>query len=395
MHASRLIFVSTALIVGCQGLEPITIKKGNTDTGLDSGTPNIVQIGDLRIEPGSVAFGIVALESTATESIVVSNTGSDELIVRQTDLEGDDTFSVSSTTSFPIQLAGNDEIVVDVSFTPLAAEAYTAGIQLDVNTLDEPFVIELTGAGEGADIDTGDTDNPGAGELEVAPTSVDFGEVPTNQAGSVEVVLTNTHSDNVLIQQIIGNPSEFGYQPGGDITLPQVLGPGESRVLELTFDPANETPYSGEVSLTLDVSGTASSLVIPVQGVGVEPPCEICAPIVSVSPNPISITAPLGCTQSETVSITNVGDMDLEITDISVTNDSLIACGTFSLGSGSTRATLSPGDSTTIEVVFDATAPLCTERPNLARDANIFHIANNSGNPDYTVEMSAFATCPG
>lgn len=395
MHASRLLFVSTALIVGCQGLEPITIKKGNTDTGLDSGTPNIVQIGDLRIEPGSVAFGIVALESTATESIVVSNTGSDELIVRQTDLEGDDTFSVSSTTSFPIQLAGNDEIVVDVSFTPLAAEAYTAGIQLDVNTLDEPFVIELTGAGEGADIDTGDTDNPGAGELEVAPTSVDFGEVPTNQAGSVEVVLTNTHSDNVLIQQIVGNPSEFGYQPGGDITLPQVIGPGESRVLELTFDPANETPYSGEVSLTLDVSGTASSLVIPVQGVGVEPPCEICAPIVSVSPNPISITAPLGCTQSETVSITNVGDMDLEITDISVTNDSLIACGTFSLGSGSTRATLSPGDSTTIEVVFDATAPLCTERPNLARDANIFHIANNSGNPDYTVEMSAFATCPG
>ena len=395
MHASRLLFVSTALIVGCQGLEPITIKKGNTDTGLDSGTPNIVQIGDLRIEPGSVAFGIVALESTATESIVVSNTGSDELIVRQTDLEGDDTFSVSSTTSFPIQLAGNDEIVVDVSFTPLAAEAYTAGIQLDVNTLDEPFVIELTGAGEGADIDTGDTDNPGAGELEVAPTSVDFGEVPTNQAGSVEVVLTNTHSDNVLIQQIVGNPSEFGYQPGGDITLPQVIGPGESRVLELTFDPANETPYAGEVSLTLDVSGTASSLVIPVQGVGVEPPCEICAPIVSVSPNPISITAPLGCTQSETVSITNVGDMDLEITDISVTNDSLIACGTFSLGSGSTRATLSPGDSTTIEVVFDATAPLCTERPNLARDANIFHIANNSGNPDYTVEMSAFATCPG
>ena len=209
------------------------------------------------------------------------------------------------------------------------------------------------------------------------------------------MVITNTHSDNVLIQQIVGNPSEFGYQPGGDITLPQVIGPGESRVLELTFDPANETPYSGEVALTLDVSGTASSLVIPVQGVGVEPPCEICAPIVSVSPNPISITAPLGCTQTETVSITNVGDMDLEITDISVTNDSLIACGTFSLGSGATSATLSPGSSTTIDVVFDATAPLCTERPNLARDANIFHVANNSGNPDYTVEMSAFATCPG
>jgi hypothetical protein len=38
---------------------------------------------------------------------------------------------------------------------------------------------------------------------------------------------------------------------------------------------------------------------------------------------------------------------------------------------------------------------LCTERPNLSRDFNILHIANNSGQPDYTVEMSAFATCPG
>jgi hypothetical protein len=95
------------------------------------------------------------------------------------------------------------------------------------------------------------------------------------------------------------------------------------------------------------------------------------------------------------VSITNIGDQDLEISDITVTNDSLIACGTFSLGSGATSASLTPGASTTIDVTFDATVPLCTERPNLSRDFNILHIANNSGQPDYTVEMSAFATCPG
>ena len=207
---------------GLPGLEPITIKKGNPDTGLDSGTPNVVQLGDLRIEPASVAFGVVALESTATQSIVVSNTGSDELIVRQAGLEGDDTFSVSSTTSFPTQLAGSDEVVVDVSFTPLAAEAYTAGIQLDVNTLDEPFVIELTGAGEGADIDTGDTDT-------------DSGNWRARGFPYIRRLRRRAHQPGrfrrggdyqyTLRQradwQIVGNPSEFGYQPAATSPCPR------------------------------------------------------------------------------------------------------------------------------------------------------------------------------
>ena len=397
MHNPRLTLLVAFVATACQGLEPITLKKGGKDSGMDSGAPNVVQLGDLRIEPATVAFGIVPLNDTASDSIVLSNTGSDELIFRQSTLEGDSQFAVTSATSFPAQLAGGEEIIFELSFTPDAAESYSAGLSVDVTVLDEPYVIEVTGAGEGADIDTGDTDtdDPPVGELAAEPSSVDFGEVPTNRAGSVEVMITNTHTDNILIQQVVGNPSEFGYQPGGDITLPQVIAPGESRMLELTFDPVSETAYSGDVTLSLDVSGTAGTLVIPVQGTGVEPPCEICAPIVSVSPNPISVTAVLGCNESETVSITNVGDQDLEITDITVTNDSLIACGTFSLGSGATSATLSPGASTTIDVVFDATAPLCTERPNLARDANIFHVENNSGQPDYTVEMSAFALCPG
>jgi hypothetical protein len=397
MHLPRSIFVISLLACGCQGLEPIDLTKGQGQGGTDTGGANVVQLGDLRIEPATISFGVVGLEDVVGETVVLTNTGSDDLIVRQTSIDGDAEFTVSSTTSLPTQLGEDDEIIIEVSFAPTGAENYSAGLLLDVNNLDEPYLVEVTGSGEGAAIDTGDTDtdDPPAGELDVSPTSVDFGEVPTNQAGSVGVTLTNNHSDNILIQQIVGNPSEFSYQPGGDITLPQVISPGESRSLDLTFDPADEVPYSGDVTLTLDVSGTASSLVIPVQGVGVEPPCEICAPIVSVSPNPLSITAPISCNKTETVSITNIGDQDLEISDITVTNDSLIACGTFSLGSGATSASLTPGASTTIDVTFDATVPLCTERPNLSRDFNILHIANNSGQPDYTVEMSAFATCPG
>jgi hypothetical protein len=396
MQKTHLLALLSCTAVACQGLEPLP-KDRDTGASTDTAASDVVQLGDLRIDPGTVRFGVVGLGEEAVKSVVMTNTGSDALIVRQVSLNGDSQFGVSTTSTLPLQLEGGSDVVVDVAFTPDAAESYSAALDLDVNSLDEPYLIEVTGSGEGAVVDTSDTDtdtDPPAGELVANPSSVDFGEVPTNQAGSYDVTLTNNHSDNILIQQITGVPSEFGYQLGGEITLPQVVAPDESRTLTLTFDPAAETAYSGTVDLSLDVSGTSKSMSIAVQGVGVEPPCDICAPIVNVSPNPVSITSPLGCEADETISITNVGDQDLVVTDITVTNGSWL-CGTFTISSGSTSTTLSPGSSSTVTVEFSATAPLCSESSNLSRDINVLHIQNNSGQPDYQVEMQGFATCPG
>jgi len=388
-----LLLLVPLLGLGCQGLEPLPKIGDSGATGGGEGSSDVVELGDLRIAPGSVNFGVVGLGEESVQTVVLTNTGTDAIILRQATLEGDSPFQYSTST-LPLQLDGSGEVAIDVTFAPEAAENYTAGLSLDLNSLDEPYVVEISGAGEGAIVDTGDTDtDPPTGELVASPSSVNFGDVPTNQAGSYDVVITNTHTDNILIQQIVGNPSEFGYQLGGEVTLPQVIAPDESRTLTLTFDPATETPHSGTVELTLDVSGTSSALSIPVQGVGVEPPCSICAPIVSVSPQPLEVRAPLGCEQSASAAITNVGDQDLVISDIYLTNGSW-ACGTFTLTGGSTTATLSPGSSTNIEVTFTANAPLCSESSDFARDVNVLHIQNNSGQPDYQAELSGYATCP-
>lgn len=381
---------------GC-GLEPLP-KLGETGSpgSTDTGASGVVELGALRIEPAPLAFGVVPLDEQAVQSVILTNTGEDPLIVRQANLVEEGAFEIVATTTLPLQLEEGGEVVVEVGFTPTAAETYSGALSLDVNTLDEPYVLDITGAGEGAVIDTGD-DGGGSGTtaptggLEVAPTAVDFGEVATNIVGSFDVQLTNTHDDNILIQQINASSSEFGYRSGAGITLPQVIAPDETRTLTLTFGPNEERGYSGTVDLSLDVSGEADSLSIPVQGVGVEPPCDLCQPVVSVSPNPFQVNVPLGCSGTETATITNVGDVDMIITDVYVTNG-LPACGTLSL-SGTTSATLPPGGSIAVSVDFEATATLCTEIPSLARDQNVLHILQNSAQPDYTVEVNAFATC--
>ena len=395
LHQATLrLTVIAALACGC-GLDPLPKLKDSGASAVDSGQSNVIQLGDLRIEPAELAFGVAALNEQATDTVLLSNTGDDAIIVRQANLDGDEAFEIVSTTTLPAQLEGGGEVLVEVAFTPTAAESYASQLTLDVNSLEEPFVMDVSGAGEGADIDTGDTDtdtDPPVGELVATPTSADFEDVPTNQAGAYEITLKNTHSDNILIQQITGSSGEFSYQGGGEITLPQVLTPEESRVLTLTFSPDEERPYSGTVDLTLDVSGSPGSLSIPVQGVGIEPPCELCQPVVNVSPNPIEVRTIWGCDASQAVTVTNTGDVDLVVTDAYVTNDTFIECGTLSL-SGSTSETVPPGGSFGLTVEFAATARACTEIPSLSRDVNILHITNNSGQPDYKVEVSAFATC--
>ena len=229
MHASRLSIVSFALIMGCQGLEPITIKKGNPDTGLDSGTPNVVQLGDLRIEPASVAFGVVALESTATQSIVVSNTGSDELIVRQAALEGDDTFSVSSTTSFPTQLAGSDEVVVDVSFTPLAAGRFSSELQLVTpNEAANNERIEVRGMALSA-------------EAERWPSMLDLGAAHSGESASGLIAVRNSGA-SAVVEGIGDHGCE--YMTGGCVVVlgqtGRNFGAGMSGGIAYVWDPEGE-----------------------------------------------------------------------------------------------------------------------------------------------------------
>ena len=97
-----LLALTTLLVSGCQGLEPITLKKGGSDTGADTGTSGSVIVGDLEIAPAEVSFGVVGLAETATQTVVLSNLGEDDLIVRQASIDGDSQFNVSAATGLPV-----------------------------------------------------------------------------------------------------------------------------------------------------------------------------------------------------------------------------------------------------------------------------------------------------
>ena len=118
----RLIALST-LVAGC-GLDPLPKLSDSGGSSItDSGESDVVQLGDLRIEPASLAFGVQTLDAEVVESVVLTNTGSDTIIVRMAELSGDAAFTNVSTMTLPSEMSEGGEVVVQVGFTPTAADS--------------------------------------------------------------------------------------------------------------------------------------------------------------------------------------------------------------------------------------------------------------------------------
>jgi len=395
------------LSVGC-GLGPLTLKDSGP-TGAETDGDAVI-IGDLRIEPGELTFGEVALNETSVKAVVLKNTGDEGVVVRRAQLDGDAAFTIESTTALPLELQGGGEVIVEVGFTPTEASQVFAALALDVATLTEPYEVPIRGrgaaaggdgadgAGDGADGADGAADGGDGGGSEpvtVSPASVSFPAVEVGGIVYADARITNNAAEDMLLTSVSGSPSEFSYRRGAEITLPQVFSPGSSRNISLSWAPGSAGTRSGTVSLTFeDGSGVEHTEEIAVSGTASEPSCTICAPILEVTtndtPTTLTIRELISCNRSENVELRNVGDEDLDISTIYVNNDFIATCGTLSVsGSG---FTLSPGESTVVRVSYAATES-CIDVPVASLDTNMLHILNNSGVSDYTIAVSASASC--
>lgn len=402
----RPLLALTLLAPAC-GLGPLTLKDSGPTAAESEG--DAIILGDLRIEPGELTFGEVTLNETSVKAVVLKNTGSEGVVVRRAQLDGDAAFAVESSTALPLELQGGGEVVVEIGFTPTEATQYLGALALDVATLTEPYEVPIRGRGasasagdDGADggadgaADGADGgDGGGSDPISVSPASVSFPGVEVGGLVYADARVTNNAAEDMLLTSITGSPAEFSYRRGGEITLPQVFSPGSSRNLSLSWAPGSAGSRSGTVTLTFeDGAGATHYEEISVSGTATEPSCTICAPILEVTtndtPTTLTIRELITCSRSENVQLRNVGDQDLDISTIYVNNDFIATCGDLSVpGSG---MTLSPGETATVRVTYTATDS-CVDVPVSSLDTNMLHILNNSDVSDYAIAVSASASC--
>jgi hypothetical protein len=221
-------------------------------------------------------------------------------------------------------------VTLSFNFAPLAAGTSTGSVSLSTSGDISPNTIGLTG--------TGVLPQPSL-TLTVSPGSVSFGNVQVGSSGSQTVSLLNPGTGPVNISQATMTGSAFAMN---GLALPMTLGPGQSSAFTVSFLPAGTGSASGSISVVSNASNSVSTVAL--SGMGVQP-------LISVAPGSVSFgNVTVGQTSSQTVTLSNLGTANLNITQAA-------GLGTgFSLSGLALPMTLAPGKSAMFTVSFTPTS---------------------------------------
>ena len=176
----------------------------------------------------SLDFGTVALNQSATRSLVIQNIGTAALPVTPS-ITGAGYALPAGTTAFSVPAGGQWSL--DVTFTPSAIGAYPS--KLDLGT-DAPQVA-LSGSGA--------LQSVGA-HITVAPTSVEFGLVSLGSAAPGAFQITSDGTTPAIVN-VVSNTARVVVTSGGG---PATLNPGAMLSVQLQFSPTTGGAFADSVA---------------------------------------------------------------------------------------------------------------------------------------------------
>jgi len=145
----------------------------------------------------------------------------------------------------------------------------------------------------------------GAPQIESSTSSINFGGVYVNDTTSMQLFLSNTGTDDLVISSIVSDPEVFFTAPSAG-----VIGPEESMNVTVYFLPTVLGYYAGSVTAYSN-DADDSVFVIPVYGEGLVSPMQFSVAAISdtMAPNDLHI---------HSLALTNSGNFTL---DYSISHD--------------------------------------------------------------------------
>ncbi|MGD9714726.1 MAG: choice-of-anchor D domain-containing protein, partial [Thermomicrobiales bacterium] len=298
-----------------------------------SGT-GIVSGPALNANPASLSFGNQQVGSTsAALMMLLENPGTENLVVSGLTISGTHAaeFAVNAP-ALPITIIPGGSVLLHVAFTPAAPGARSATLQVTHNAAESPLTAPLSGTGV-------------APVIELAPSSVNFGEQTVNTPSAPRFVTVNNSGTGPLTIfgiSIIGSAdSEFTVTSG---TLPITVAPGGSTTLSVVFRPTALGSRPATLVISNNAIGTPHMLALSGQGLGTD---------ATIAVNPLALnfeSQVLNTTSApQAVMVSNLGTKNLTVSSLSLSGPNT---GDFQLAASALPIVILPGNSTTIQVRF-------------------------------------------
>jgi Abnormal spindle-like microcephaly-assoc'd, ASPM-SPD-2-Hydin len=179
--------------------------------------------------------------------------------------------------------------------------------------------------------------------LHASPTAVNFGDVPVNQEVDGSVLVSNSSSAPLTISKMSITGGAFSIKESND--LPISIPAGSNLVLKVGFTPAASTDYSGQLTV-MDPLATPMAQ-IPLRGHGSSSgSAQLTLSDTALGFGGVAVNS----ATTRTLTLKSTGSLPLTI------NSAAISGAGFAIVGGGLPTTLSPNQSTTLQVQFKPTA---------------------------------------
>ncbi|MGB0033913.1 MAG: choice-of-anchor D domain-containing protein, partial [Candidatus Acidiferrales bacterium] len=281
----------------------------------------------LTINPATWNFGSVNVGSSSTHSITLTNSGNAALTISAASASGAG-FSMSGM-AVPVTINPGLNATLTAQFAPTITGSGSGSISITSNAPGSPAAISLSGTGVQA-------------QLSATPSTIGFGNVVTGNSNSQTISLKNNGTASVTISQ--ANVTGTGFSISG-LSIPATIGVGASTTFNAVFSPTSATSASGSISLVNN--GPSSPLAIALSGTGIAATHLLGASSTNLSFGNVNDNT----SSTLSVTLTNNGNSNVTISAVSAPGSG------FSTNGVAGGTTLTPNQSTTLNVVFAPAVP--------------------------------------
>lgn len=212
-----------------------------------SGTGDFAAL--VTASPSSISFGVQSVGSTTTVPLVLTNTRKMAVLLNGLQTSGA-VFSVSGP-ALPLSLQSGQSVTFSVTFVPLAAGTTGGSIFVQGPALTVPL------AGTGS--------STVAGQLTIAPTALNFGNVTVGNTGNQALTLSASGAA-VTITSEASSSALFALSGA---SFPFTIPAGQSASFDVVFAPQSNGTASGALSFASNAANNPPAETVT--GTGVTP----------------------------------------------------------------------------------------------------------------------------
>ena len=211
-----------------------------SDDDAANATLTVEQQASQPVLPDNIGFGAQVVGTNTSSEIGLTNSGAVPRTFSAIEIRGSDAFAVEEVPA-EIEIGPGDLLRMTVRYAP-----ETAGN--DSGTL----VLVDTDGTVAERVNLSGTALPAEPALQVAPGTVQFPEATVNETVTANVTVENVGTAPLTVRRVALDDSEAFALVDGGITDSEVIEPGTSREVTVSFTPAAERSYTGYLFVESD-----------------------------------------------------------------------------------------------------------------------------------------------